>query len=450
MARFVKRKQQINATVSPWIKKQCMELAGTPEFSSVSDVVSLALSEFFGKYDYIKTKELKERETRIPDLLEILMKTNEGQEWLQSVYKIETKKNCHSKENNPKLLERNIEGLIGLGIDENFVPIFIDGDIKGITGYNKEELLSGKVKWIEIIIPEDRPSACENLKKAMSEPNISVQLEYRIRQENGEIKWLLQILQKLPASFRISGQAQCLILDITKRKAADIAHKKTQEVRIKEIHHRVKNNLQVISSLLSLEAERSTDIKMLEAFRESQNRIASMALIHEELYKGNEIDRLGFADYLRTLTADLFRSYRLGNERISLKLDLEQVYLEMDKAIPLGIIVNELVSNALKYAFPVGREGEIHISLSSAGNHENSHKIFGNSGIEPDFVNEANLQLILTVADNGRGFPEGVDFRDTDSLGLQIVNVLVEQIEGCIELKRDNGTEFSICFRKCA
>ncbi len=108
MARFVKRKQQINATVSPWIKKQCLELAGTPEFSSVSDVVSLALSEFFGKYDYIKTKELKERETRIPDLLEILMKTKEGQEWLQSAYKIETKKNCHSKEKNPKLLERNI------------------------------------------------------------------------------------------------------------------------------------------------------------------------------------------------------------------------------------------------------------------------------------------------------------------------------------------------------
>jgi two-component system, sensor histidine kinase PdtaS len=214
MARFLKRKQQINATVSPWIKKQCMELAGTLEFSSVPDVVSLALSEFFGKYDYIKTKELKERETRIPDLLEILMKTKEGQEWLQSAYKIETEKNCHSKENNPKLLERNIEGLIGLGIDENFVPIFIDGDIKGITGYNKEELLSGKVKWIEIIIPEDRPSACENMKKAMSEPNVSVQMEYRIRRENGETKWLLQILQMLPASFRTSGQAQCLILDI--------------------------------------------------------------------------------------------------------------------------------------------------------------------------------------------------------------------------------------------
>jgi two-component system, sensor histidine kinase PdtaS len=330
------------------------------------------------------------------------------------------------------------------------MPILIDGDIEGITGYGKEDFLSGKVKWIEMIIPEDRPLACENLKKAISEPNIPTELEYRIQRENGEINWLLQIFQKFPTNFRTSGQAQGLILDITKRKAADIALIKTQEVRIKEIHHRIKNNLQVISSLLSLEAERSTDKRMLEAFRESQNRIASMALIHEELYKGNEIDRLDFADYLRRLTADLFRSYRLGDEKISLKLDLEQVYLEMDKAIPLGIIVNELISNSLKYAFSAGKEGEIRITLFTVENHENEHNNSGNSGIEQDCVNEENLPLILTVADNGRGFPEGVDFRNTDSLGLQIVNVLVEQIEGSVELKRDNGTEFRICFSKSA
>lgn len=450
MARFLKKKQQINATVSPWIKKQCLELSRTPEFSSISDVVSIALSEFFGKYDYIKTKESKEHERRIPDLLEVLMKTREGQEWLQSVYKIETKKNCHSKEKNPKLLEQKIEGLIGFRIEKNFVPVFIDGDVAGITGYCKEDFLSGKVKWVDIILPEDQPLACENLKRAINEPNISTELEYRILRENEEIKWVLQILQKLPTSFRISGQVQGLILDITKRKEADIARIKTQDVRVKEIHHRIKNNLQVISSLLSLESERSTDQKMLEAFRESQNRIASMALIHEELYKGNEIDRLDFADYLRRLTADLFRSYRLGSERINLKLDLEQVYLEMDKAIPLGIIVNELVSNALKYAFPAGKEGEIHISLSSRKDYENEDKSLGNLKIDPDFINEENLSLTLTVADNGNGFPEEVDFQNTDSLGLQIVNVLVEQIEGCIELKRNNGTEFSIRFRKSA
>ena len=354
----------------------------------------------------------------------------------------------YSKEKKYHIPEQNIQGLICFGINENFVLTFINGDLETVTGYNKEDFLSGKIKWIKIIVPEDRPLVCENLKKAMSEPNISTQMEYRIQQENGEIKWLLQVLQKLPTISRTSGQVQGLVLDIDKRKAVDTALIKTQEVRIKEIHHRIKNNMQVISSLLSLEAERATDRKILEVFRESQNRVASMALIHEELYKGNEIDRLGFADYLRRLTADLFRSYRLGNERISLKLDLEQVYLEMDKAIPLGIIVNELVSNALKYAFPAGREGEIYISLSSEKDYENVGKSLANLKTDQDCTNEEDSSLMLTVADNGKGFPEGVDFRNTDSLGLQIVNVLVEQIEGCIELKKNNGTEFSICFKK--
>jgi two-component system, sensor histidine kinase PdtaS len=450
MARFLKKKQQINATVSPWIKKQCLEIAGTPEFASVSDVVSIALSEFFGKYEYIKTKELKEREIRIPDLLEVLMKTKEGQEWLQSVYKIETKKNYHLKEKNYRLVEQNVEGLIELKINENFVPALIDGDIKGITGYSKEDFFSGKIKWVEIIIPEDRPLVYENFKKAVSDPNGSNELEYRIQREDGEIKWLLQILQKLPTGSKTSGQAQGLVLDITKRKAADIALKKTQEVRVKEIHHRIKNNLQVISSLLSLEAERSTNSKMIEALRESQNRVASMALIHEELYRGSEIDKLDFADYLQRLTADLFRSYKLGNERISLKLDLEQVYLGMNKAIPLGIIVNELVSNALKYAFPNGKKGEIYISLLEMKNKEDIHNNSDRSGTESDCINKEELPLILTIADNGQGFPDRVDFRNTDSLGLQIVNALVEQIEGCIELKKGNGSEFRIRFSKSA
>lgn len=447
MAKVTKKKEQINATVSPWIKKQCLDLAKTPEFSSISDVVSLALSEFFGKYEYIKTKELKEHETRIPDLLEVLMKTKEGQEWLKSVYKIETKKINYLREKNCHL-EQNIEGLIGLRVKENFVPVFIDGDIEGVTGYDKKDFLSGKIKWVEIIIPEDRLLACENLKKAMYNSDISTEIEYRILRKNGETRWVLQILQKLPAGSGSQRYVQGLIRDITKRKAADLTLKKTHDARIKEIHHRIKNNLQVISSLLSLEADRSTDTKTLEAFRESQNRVASMALIHEELYKGDEVDNLDFADYLRKLTTNLFRSYRLRNEEISLKLELEKVHLDMDTAIPLGIIVNELVSNALKYAFPAQNGGKIYVSLHTVEKHENKGKSVRNSGAKSDCISRTNFEFVLTVADNGDGFPEEIDYRNTNSLGLQIVNILVEQIEGCIELKRNDGTEFSIYFSK--
>ncbi len=185
--------------------------------------------------------------------------------------------------------------------------------------------------------------------------------------------------------------------------------------------------MQVISSLLSLEADRFTDAKMLEAFRESQNRVTSMALIHEELCKGDEVNSLDFADYLRKLTNNLFHSYRLRNEEISLNLELEKIYLDINTAIPLGIIVNELISNALKYAFPDQKGGKIHVSLHTTEKCE-------------------KFQFILTVSDNGNGFPEEIDLQNTNSLGLQIVNILVEQIEGYIELKRNNGTEFSIYF----
>ena len=178
--------------------------------------------------------------------------------------------------------------------------------------------------------------------------------EERVVHAQGEV-----VFDEKNNPVRMRGTVQ----DITERKRAEKTLEKIQETNIKEIHHRIKNNLQVISSLLSLQAEKFSDAKMLEAFKESQNRVASISLIHEELYKGDKIDTLDFAAYLRKLTADLFSSYNLRNEDISLRLDLKQVYLGMDTAIPLGIIVNELVSNSLKHAFPADTKGEIRISL---------------------------------------------------------------------------------------
>jgi two-component sensor histidine kinase len=227
------------------------------------------------------------------------------------------------------------------------------------------------------------------------------------------------------------------------RKKAEEALAEIEEARIKEIHHRIKNNLQVISSLLSLQAEKFTDPKILDAFKDSQNRIVSMALIHEELYQGNETDNLDFAAYIQKLIRELFSSYNLRNEDISLKMNLEETYLGMDTAIPLGIIVNELVSNSLKHAFSDRKQGEINIILKKTEDPNISKK---GSEANSECKQEKDFHYTLTVSDNGQGIPEEIYLQDVDSLGLQLVNILVEQIDGCIELRRDHGTEFTIWF----
>lgn len=338
---------------------------------------------------------------------------------------------------------QNIEGLIGFRLYENLEPVLMDGSIEEVTGYSKEDFLSHRVRWTELVMPEYLPLFFDNMKKAISTPDLSRELEYKIRRKDGETRWVREILQKLPERSGAPGKIQGLVRDITKRKIAEETLTKIQEARIKEIHHRIKNNLQVISSLLSLEAEKFADEKTLEAFRESQNRVISMALIHEELYEGKGMDTIDFAVYLRKLALDLFSSYLVETEKINLKLDLGQVHLGMDTAIPLGIIVNELVSNSLKHAFPSGREGEIRIRLSRVEDYTSKPD---DSGKDCSCQNRNGFHYMLTVADDGTGFPDEIDFRNPESLGLQLVNILVEQIDGCIELKRDNGTEFTIWF----
>jgi PAS domain S-box-containing protein len=229
-------------------------------------------------------------------------------------------------------------------------------------------------------------------------------------------------------------------MDITERKQAEETLRNYEIARKKEIHHRIKNNLQVISSLLDLQADlfkgrkTITDVEVLKAFQESMDRVLSIALIHEELYKGNNIDVLDFSQYIKELAENLQLTYRLETN-VNLNFDLEENFLfDMETAIPLGIIINELVSNSFKYAFPDREKGEIQIKLHREGN--------GEYRIE----DSKSTSFTLSISDNGIGIPEDLDIEDMDSLGLQLVTSLVDQLDGELELKRDNGTEFTIRF----
>jgi PAS domain S-box-containing protein len=199
---------------------------------------------------------------------------------------------------------------------------------------------------------------------------------------------------------------------------------KEKEVLLKEIHHRVKNNLQIISSLLHLHAGYINDQQALEIFQDSQNRVRSMALIHEKLYRSSNLAQIDFAEYVRDLTDYLFRAQKADLQGIDLSIQADTIFLDIDAAIPCGLILNELVSNSLKHAFPIGRQGEICINL----------------------IFENDQRVILKVRDDGIGFPAELDFRATESLGLQLVNTLVNQLNGKIELDSSYGTNFKIMF----
>jgi len=215
--------------------------------------------------------------------------------------------------------------------------------------------------------------------------------------------------------------------DITERLKMEEEIKKSlneKEMLLKEIHHRVKNNLMVISSLLNLQSQYIKDKEALNVFRESQNRAKSMALIHERLYRSTDLKRIDFGEYIQSLATDLFRTYVADPSLIKLNMNVESIMLDINTAIPLGLIVNELISNSMKHAFPDERKGEINI----------------------DFHKDKENVLKLTVNDDGIGFPEALDFRNTESLGLQLVNNLTQQINGEIELDRTDGTTFKITF----
>lgn len=199
---------------------------------------------------------------------------------------------------------------------------------------------------------------------------------------------------------------------------------KEKIVLLREIHHRVKNNLQIVSSLLNLQAGYITDKKILEVFKESQTRIRSMALIHEKLYQSRDLDKINFSDYIDSLIKDLFRSYRSQLNNINIRCESGEIFLEIDQAILCGLIINELISNSIKHAFIDRSEGEIVVKLYNEGD---------------------DYQII--VEDNGIGFPEEIDIENTETLGLQLITSLTSQMTGKLEIISNGGTSVKISFK---
>jgi len=231
--------------------------------------------------------------------------------------------------------------------------------------------------------------------------------------------------------------------DITDRKQAEskiAASLKEKEILLKEIHHRVKNNLSIVSGLLQMQARRTQNAQADAILRDSQNRIASIALVHEKLYRAEDLANIDFAQYIQDLTVYLFDSYNINSSQVKLKVQVEKVNIDVETAIPCGLIVNELVSNALKHAFPADlasgaapqRTGEIQVKLEQA--------------IASPTEVGATHSYILTVRDNGVGLPTDFNPETTKTLGLTLVRGLVSQIRGSMEIDGNQGTEFRVAF----
>jgi two-component sensor histidine kinase len=215
--------------------------------------------------------------------------------------------------------------------------------------------------------------------------------------------------------------------EIAQRRSAEeaVRHAREKEVLLQEIHHRVKNNLQIITSLLRMQSRVVQDPAFSDALLECQNRVAAMALIHDKLYRARDLARVSFPEYVRDLTNNILTSYTLPASSVRVNLDVDDLSLSLDSAVPCGLILNELMSNCLKHAFPLGHSGTVHVGFHAAGD-----------------------QLCLVVRDDGIGMPADVDLERTNSLGWRLIRALVQQLGGFVQCHTAGGTVVELRFAR--
>ena len=304
---------------------------------------------------------------------------------------------------------------------------FISENISEMTGFKPQEILKEKYFFGSVIHPEDMQNVKDSLNSWHQKNDEGILImEFRMKRKDDTYIWIEDHMFRVTDEWNGSYLSGILI-DVTERKLAEqklSRSLKEKELLLKEIHHRVKNNLQVVSSLLKLQTGYVKDESALDLLIDSQNRVRSMALVHQKLYQSADFSEINFTEYLRQLSGHLINSFKADPDKVIIDISAESLKLGIDHAVPCGLIVNELISNSLKYAFPSGKKGNIKIDLQK----------------------KEEGMVMLTISDDGVGFPEGVDYRETQSLGLQLVNTLVGQIDGTITMENHVGTTFRITF----
>jgi len=313
-------------------------------------------------------------------------------------------------------------------MDEDFAVILLDVNMPDMDGFETASLIHQHPRFERtsiVFVTAAQATTLDRLKG------------YRLGAvDYVEVPVVPEILRSMVAVFvdlnrkrrDLQRLNDALQAEIAQRRSAEeaVRHSREKEVLLQEIHHRVKNNLQIITSLLRMQSRAVQDPAFSDALRECQNRVAAMALIHDKLYRARDLARVSFPEYVRDLTNNILTSYALPARSVLVKLDVDDLSLSLDSAVPCGLILNELMSNCLKHAFPLGHSGTVYVSFHAEGADE----------------------LCLAVQDDGVGMPAEVDLERTSSLGWRLIRALAQQLGGVVQCQTAGGTLVEIRFAR--
>ncbi|MEN6552780.1 MAG: PAS domain S-box protein [Methanobacterium sp.] len=395
-----------------YFMETCAPLHHEENRSTLEDEISLTDGRIIRRF----SKQIRDKEDRYFGRLFICEDISERKKIENSI---------KDREEHLSLITDNMLDLM-FQVNSEGIFEYVSPSIKDLLGYEAEDIIGKRdYEFIGMAHPDDFEILIDTIQLVIQtlKPN---RTQHRLKHADGHYIWVETVGNPLSNSQGEFSGAVYITRDITELKKVETQLKSSleeKEVLLREIHHRVKNNMQIISSLLNLQSRYLNDEKTVNVLNESRNRVRSMAMVHEELYRSRDLSKIDFADYIQRLLSGLFNSYGIDKNFIKPEINVEDVLLNIDIAVPCGLIINELVSNSLKHAFVQGQKGKISIKF-----HPQDEK------------------YVLKVADDGIGFPENIDFNNTKTLGLQLVTTLVKQLSGSMNIYRDTGTLFKIVF----